>query len=239
MSSELPAVSREPQLSFTDQALTKLADRVLTMQAVGWVSQFASPELTERILYDGYDWADDPRWQESGAPTIEAYRRWAVRWCGMACLRMILLVRRGEAPSLYELAISAQDFGAYSDAPGAPGGLIYHPFVEYLAAEHELGAQVVTDITADELHSRIEDGVMAIASVHPEIRRPDVAAPGRGGHLVLVTGVTADAITFCDPSGHRAEAIHPTLPLAVFDQFFAGRAIIVAAGTSAGGRTPE
>lgn len=207
------------------------------MQTVPWVSQFASPELSERILYDGYDWADDPRWQETGAPTIEAYRSWAVRWCGMACLRMLLLARRGESPSLYDLAVGAQEYGAYTDAPGAPRGLIYRPFVDYLAAEQGIGAQVVTDITADGLRGRLDDGAVAIASVHPEIRRPQVPAPGRGGHLVLVTDVTAEEITFNDPSGHRGEAMNPTLPLTVFERFFAGRAIIVAPDASAGGST--
>jgi hypothetical protein len=38
-----------------------------------------------------------------------------------------------------------------------------------------------------------------MASVHRDIRRPDLPSPGRGGHLVLVTGYEDDRIHIRNP----------------------------------------
>jgi len=196
-------------------------------RVIPWVSQIASPELAEDVLYRGRDWADDPCWPDTGAPDLDSYRRWAVRWCGMACLRMVLLARDGAAPSLYDLTIGAKAYGAYSDKPGDPRGLIYRPFTEYLAAEHNLHATVATGLTADQLCEQVQEGALVIASVHPEIRRPQRPSPGKGGHLVLVTNTHDDTITFSDPSGHHTGARTATLRLDTFDQFFAERGVIL------------
>ena len=105
------------------------------------VTQYASAELIEQFRYGGRAHTDDPRWRESGAPDLETYAAWSQRWCGMACLRMVLLGRDGVAPTLWELAVEAAAHGAYSDAEGAPGGLIYAPFVAYLPRAHGLSAR--------------------------------------------------------------------------------------------------
>jgi len=189
--------------------------------------QFASPELAEDILYGGRDWTYDPRWLETGAPDLASYGHWAVRWCGMACLRMALLARDDAAPSLYELAVDAKKYGAYSYEPGAPEGLIFRPFVDYVRAEHGLHADVATDFTAPELCRPVQEGSLVIASVHPEIRRPHRPSPGRGGHLLLVTAAETDTVTFNDPSGHQPKARVATLPMATCDTFFARRGVIL------------
>jgi hypothetical protein len=83
------------------------------------------------MTYGSRPRGDDPRWRESGAPDQETYAAWCARWCGMACLQMALLARDGAAPTLYELAAGCVEYGAYTDAPGRPRGLIYRPFAEY------------------------------------------------------------------------------------------------------------
>jgi hypothetical protein len=191
------------------------------------VTQYASEGLVASILYGGHDRTDDPRWRESGAPDLAAYEQWTVRWCGIACLRMALLARDGAAPALHDLAVGAKAYGAYSDEPGQPEGLIYRPFVEYLQAQHSLRAEVATGLTVLGLCQAVRDGSFVIASVHPEIRRPHRPSPGRGGHLVLATAAKGDTVTYNDPSGHRPEALVATLPAAVFDRFFARRGIIL------------
>ena len=98
---------------------------------VPWITQYASPSLIAAITYEGHPRAEDPRWRESGAPDQETYAAWCSRWCGMASFRMALLARDGAAPSLYELAMGCQEYGAYADEPGRPRGLIYRPFAEY------------------------------------------------------------------------------------------------------------
>jgi len=179
------------------------------------------------ILYDGHDRTDDPRWRASGAPDLATYERWTVRWCGIACLRMVLLARDGESPSLYDLAVGAESYGAYADEPGKPRGLIYRPFVDYVAARHGLSSEVAVGLTAGELCQEVRGGSWVIASVHPEIRRPDRPSPGQGGHLVLVTAAADETVTFNDPSGHRPESLVATLPVTIFDRFYARRGIII------------
>jgi Peptidase_C39 like family len=192
---------------------------------IPWMTQYASPSLIAAILYGGHPRAEDPRWRESGAPDLETYAAWCSRWCGMACFRMALLARDGVAPTLYELAIGCMEYGAYTDEPGRPGGLIYQPFAEYARDKHALQADVVTELNSARLMAELDGGRLVIASVHPEIRRPGSDPPRTGGHLVLVTGHANELVTFHNPSGHTPEAVVATLPMPVFDRFAAHRGI--------------
>jgi hypothetical protein len=189
------------------------------------ITQYASPALIAAIAYEGHPAAADPRWRESGAPDRETYAAWCSRWCGMACLRMALLARDGTAPTLHELALGCARYGAYTEEPGRPRGLIYRPFAAYARDRHALRADVLTDLDPARLTAELDAGRLVIASVHPEIRRPWRDPPGTGGHLVLVTGHAQDLVTFHNPSGHTPEATVATLPLAVFDRFAAHRGI--------------
>jgi hypothetical protein len=193
---------------------------------VPWLTQYASPSLIAAITYDGHPRAEDPQWRQSGAPDQEAYAAWCARWCGMACLRMALIARDGAAPTLYELATGGMEFGAYTDEPGRPEGLIYRPFAEYVRDKHGLQADVITELDPARLTAELDEGRLVIASVHPEIRRPHTDPPPRtGGHLVLVTEHADDEVTFHNPSGHTPEAVVATLPVPVFDRFAAHRGI--------------
>ncbi len=189
------------------------------------IVQYGSPSLIGAITYGGHPRAQDPRWRDSGAPDRETYAAWCVRWCGMACFRMALLARDGVAPTLYELATGAMEYGAYTDEPGQPRGLIYRPFAEYARDKHGLRADVITELDPARLTAELDGGRLVIASVHPEIRRPRGDPPGTGGHLVLVTGHAGGRVTFHNPSGHTPEAVVATLPLPVFDRFAARRGI--------------
>lgn len=197
-------------------------------RGVPLVTQYASAPLIAEISYGGRSRLDDPRWPESGAPDLASYAEWSVRWCGIACLRMLLLARDGHAPSLYDLTMDGLRHGAYSNDPDQPDGLIYRPFAEYVRLVHALDAEVVRDLDPGRLVAEVRKGHFAIASVHPEIRRPHRPAPGRGGHLVLITGMTEDGeIGFLDPAGHTPAAARATLTVPVFETFFAGRGIVV------------
>ena len=192
---------------------------------VPWITQYASPSLIAAIAYGGLPRSEDPRWRESGAPDHETYAAWCARWCGMACLRMALLARDRAAPTLHELAVGCMECGAYTDEPGRPQGLIYRPFAEYSRDKHGLQADVITELGPARLMAELDLGRLVIASVHPEIRRPENDPPGTGGHLVLVTGHANGLVTFHNPSGHLPEAVVATLPMPVFDRFAAHRGI--------------
>lgn len=131
----------------------------------------------------------------------------------------------GTAPTLYELAIGCMEYGAYTDEPGRPRGLIYRPFAEYARDKHGLRADVITELGPARLITDLDAGRLVIASVHPEIRRPHRDPPGTGGHLVLVTGHDNGRVTFHNPSGHQPDAVVATLPMPVFDRFAAHRGI--------------
>jgi hypothetical protein len=192
---------------------------------IPWITQYASPSLIAAIAYEGHPRVEDPRWRESGAPDLETYAAWCSRWCGMACFRMALVARDGVAPSLYELAVGCAEYGAYTDDPGGPRGLIYRPFADYARDKHGLEAEVITELGAPRLAAELDAGRLVIASVNSQIRLPHTAPTRTGGHLVLVTGHAAGLVNFHDPAGHTPEAGVATLPMPVFDRFAAHRGV--------------
>lgn len=80
-------------------------------------------------------------------------------------------------------------------------------------------------LAATDLPGLLADGHLVMASVHREIRRPERPAPGRGGHLVLLTGHDHGSLHFHNPSGHTPDARRAILPIDTFETFFGGRGI--------------
>lgn len=193
-------------------------------------TQFASPELVGPIVEGGLDPATDPAWADSGAKSPAEYARWAGQLCGMTCLRMAL---GADAPSLFALRDGALRYGAYTqDGDGVIRGLIYAPFVEYVREKHGLDATVHRHLSPEEIPALLDGGRSVMASVHYAIRHPRRPAPGRGGHLVLLTSRTADGtgVHFHNPSGTTAATRSAELPLAEFERFFAGRGVSLRGG---------
>jgi hypothetical protein len=202
-------------------------------------TQFASPDLIGAIVYDEYDRSQDPLWPTSGATDVAEYVRWSGHCCGMSCLQMILQHRDGIAPALLPLLRGALKYGGYVEhGDGSIKGLIYAPFVNYIEAEFGLTGEVRAPLPLTELVEALQPvqsengnrtGRLVMASVHREIRRPERPAPGQGGHLVLITGYdpAAGTISFNNPSGHTPDAVSATLPIEVFETFYAGRGVVV------------
>lgn len=189
------------------------------------VTQYASPYLIERIAYDGHDPRDDPEWATTGAPSQSAYARWCRHMCGMACLRMALLHRDGQAPNLFQLLAGARHYEAYARKDGEIKGLFYVPFATYAYETHDLPVDVHGVMDPHDLLDLLDAGRMVMASVSKEIRRPERDPERRGGHLVLAIGHHEGQIVFRNPSGHTPEAREAILPLDRFNDFFAGRGI--------------
>ncbi|PYB72300.1 hypothetical protein [Rhizobium wuzhouense] len=171
----------------------------------------------------------DPLWRQSGAETVEDYARWAVNVCGMACLKMILAAR-GELHPTLALAGACTAYGGYvvNELDASIKGLIYAPFVTYVRERFGLSAEMMTDVATGNIPGLLTARPFFIASVNSGIRWPERLPPSKGGHLVLVTAASPETIRFHNPSGHDAASqANVTLPLAVFDRFFANRGIAV------------
>lgn len=196
------------------------------------VTQYASAELIDDIAYGGLNPASDPEWAVSGAPDVESYATWCGKWCGMACLRMILLGRDGVSPTLWELLAGSYPYGTYERGQdGSVGGMFYAPLVAYARETFGLEGEVYPDLPPDDLVKIAGDGRLVIASVHREIRRAGlVEPPAVGGHLVLVCGADAEreTIELRNPSGHHPGATAAVLPTGLFGRFYAGRGIAFA-----------
>ena len=195
-------------------------------RAIPWITQYATPTLIRSIAYEGHPAWDDPNWRLTGAPSQEIYGRWCGHLCGMACLRMVLFARDGQAPSIFALLDGCLRYGGYREEPdGQIKGLFYQPFVDFVRDRYKLEAEVITQLDADRLVREFGMGRLVIASVHREIRRPEVIPPKTGGHLVLVTERHNSHVTFYIPSGHTAESGVARLATETFDRFAAHRGI--------------
>ncbi len=192
------------------------------------LTQYASAELIEAIAYRGHDSGRDPRWASSGAADRAEYGRWCGHACGTVCLRMVLIHRDGWAPPLMHLVRQVRAAGGYVErADGSIHGLVYAPFVDHVRRTHGLEARVRTGMGVADVLDELDRGRMVIASVHKEIRRPRLAAPGRGGHLVLVVGHREGLVHLRNPSGHTPASRSAALAAKTFGEFFAGRGIVV------------
>ncbi len=132
-------------------------------------------------------------------------------------------------PPIHAVRRGVQARGGYVEEPdGAIRGLIYAGAIAWLA-EQGIAAQILLDLAAEEIPSRLAGGGLFIASVHAAIRWADRAPPGRGGHLVLVFGVTgAGELRFHNPSGDTpASRADARLAPSRFADFFAGRGILI------------
>lgn len=151
------------------------------MRAVPYECQWASPELAAELIAGRMTLAQDENWARSGARDRAEYVEWANHVCGMACLKMVLSHRDGEAPPLLELARRSLPYGAYVREGERIKGLIYAPFVEYVREQFALQAEVKVGLEAAELWALLSQYRYFIASVHPSIRRPRACRRSEAG----------------------------------------------------------
>ena len=199
-------------------------------RTVPYFSQWETASMTLPVLAEGASaLLRDPLWRQSGADTPEEYARWAVNICGMACLKMALAAR-GELRRTIDLARGCTAFGGYvvNETDDTIKGLIYAPFVTFVAERFNLRAETITGLATSGIPDVLVKNSAFIASVNSQIRWPDRAPPTKGGHLVLVTAATPDTIRFHNPSGHdEASQADVELPIATFDRFFANRGVAI------------
>lgn len=195
-----------------------------------YFSQWETAGMTTSVYAGGSSaLLRDPLWKNSGADTVEEYAHWGVNICGMACLKMILSVR-GEIHPTISLARICTAYGGYvvDKEDASIRGLIYTPFVSFVVDCFGIAAEAMTGIDAARITTILSEWQFLIASVNSDIRFPNSSPSVKGGHLVLITAATSNAVQFHNPSGHDASTrADVVLPLATFDRFFANRGIVV------------
>jgi hypothetical protein len=195
---------------------------------VPYYSQWESRHLVTEFISNTRSALDDPLWASSGAACVADYALWARHICGMACLKMLLEARTGVVHPTFELLRRAIHYGAYVVEGDDIRGMIYAPATEMLRRDCDVESEVITHIQAQDIPSLVSPGEFFIASVHPTIRWPDCEPPGKGGHLVLVTETTGDALTFHNPSGDTpASQEHALMHVDNFERYFSGRGILI------------
>lgn len=197
-------------------------------------SQWGDPRCNEALIVRGEDPAALHDWARDGYASADEYRYWARNVCGLACLRSVMRVWRPAAAdaTMRDLIDGATAAGALIPEADAVRGLYYRPFLSWIAAAFELDGEVVERSTAREHFESIRQastrrGVVAIASVTPEIRYPERQNDRVGGHLVLVHGFDGETVSFHNPSGIGATAADASLPVDDFQRFYAGRGMLV------------
>lgn len=197
---------------------------------VPYYSQWESPDLVPALLDGSMRASDDPAWAASGARTPQEYEYWSVRVCGLACLKMILASRALPVPPMMRLVERALAWQVYIPDGDGVAGMIYRPFADWVSRDYGITAEVMPELSLELLSQAVSPGMPAIASVHSWVRWPDRTPPGRGGHLVLVTGAAGGLVRLHNPSGLPGTSQRDALISAAdFTKFFAGRGLIIRA----------
>lgn len=188
-----------------------------------FVAQFEPPETTEeRIANRANEDLNLPEWN----------------WCGICCLRMVLLGMNKEAPSLFEMYQKAFDqYGVFRMIDGRVVGAYHRELAQYTRMEFGLFTECVRGQSTSDIAQLLTRGAFVIASVSSKIRKLEGANPERrSGHFVLVYGVHEDnnSRSFlihnsagC-PSLGTQSAVH--IPEDRFNACFSGNGIMIADG---------
>jgi hypothetical protein len=195
-----------------------------------YYSQWESPRLVDKFIYQTLPVSKDPQWKKSGASTPKDYEYWSWNLCGIACLRMVLAGKKIPVPPAVTLAKKSIKYGCYTPTPDFIGGLFYKPFINFLTGKFHLQSIIANPLSIKRIKYYLSQKCYVIASISPQIRNPDSHPAKKGGHLVLITGYNSAAktLTFQNPSGfYRKSQQNVLLSESVFSRFFANRGIIV------------
>lgn len=140
-----------------------------------FVPQFESAEAVERRIANREN-------EDMNAP------EW--NWCGICCVRMILLGLGRDAPTREEMYRTAFDQGVFKMVDGNVIGAYHSELADYIAQEFGYHASTHRRRTTEDLARSIADGAYAIVSVSAAVRDLDGGKPERkNGHLVLAYAV--------------------------------------------------
>ncbi|BET09977.1 C39 family peptidase [Pandoraea sputorum] len=195
---------------------------------VPYRSQWANPELNEKIIKFNMDPCEDPDWINSGFATPDDYRFWSNRSCGIACLESILDFMKIPHPNRRELIEAATSWGAYIKiSDNSVKGLIYEPFCNWIRDAYKINSFIYENEKFDYVGKFIKKSFMVISSVSTEIRSPNNPNNRKGGHLILVHGIEGKTLYLHNPSGIPPFQQDAAINMETAERFHAGRGIIV------------
>lgn len=172
---------------------------------------------------------DRSRWRQHGFESAEESDVWSDRACGVACVAMVLEFATAVPASVVDLLHEGRDQGAYCDRGWLHAGLAE------LLVRRGVPATAEQVESVDDLATIVRVGCPVIASVTLQFPLDG----SKGGHLVLVTGVTCEAdrvasVHFNDPG--RWGADNNVVPAERFAASFTGRIIRTMAPVAVPGR---
>ncbi len=210
---------------------------LMVSHPIPYACQFASPEHVWEFINKTRDLTSDPRWEEYGAASPDEYRYWALRSCGVVCVKMAVEGVAGIAPRpamdwVHEgLAIGGYLAEIRKDRPVEVGWK--HSALAGLARRHGLHAELAAGITLEGVADHLGTDRLIIASVTSELGE-DAPITRHNGHLVVVFGAVLDgggeveSVIAHNPSGRRPELqAGAKIPAARFMEGFSGRGIVI------------
>ena len=204
---------------------------------IPYACQFASPELVREFILKTRDLTSEPCWPDYGAASPEEYAHWALRSCGVVCVKMAVEGLTGISPRPVMawvregLALDGYRTEIRHDRPVEIGWK--HAALADLARQHGLAAELVSHLSLDALAEHLRANRVVIASVTSELgEEADITR--HSGHLVVVIGAElstngeVEQIIIHNPSGHTLELqANAHVPAPRFGAGFSGRGIIV------------
>ena len=204
---------------------------------IPYTCQFASPELVRALINKQILLEDDPCWADYGAASPEEYAHWALRSCGVVCVKMAVEGISGKTAGTVMdwvkagLALDGYITDKRSDRPAEVGWK--HATLARLASEHGCHTGLIANQTLDDLADHFRADRLLIASVTSELGE-DGPLTRRNGHLVVVYGLTlgeggaVESVTLHNPSG-RTAALQSgaSIPAGRFADGFSGHRIVV------------
>jgi hypothetical protein len=205
---------------------------------VPYTCQFATPDLVANFLFDGRPLQSDPNWAEYGADTPDQYAHWAMRSCGVVCVKMVAEGLGAPSRSVMAwiqagLALDGYLTDRRAERPVEIGWK--HSALAELARQHGCHAERLSGLGMVNLAALVRTDRCFLASVSSEIGEgEDVPITRRNGHVVVVHGFAEDAdnrlthFMLHNPSGRSPDLReNARIPVARFAEAFSGRGIAV------------
>jgi hypothetical protein len=218
-----------------DKPLQALNKTVQFPRAVPYYCQIADQTNVADYLDKGKSILQDPFWQNTGAATQQEYAYWAVRSCGMVCVKMVVEALGGPRLPLQAWIERGLSLDAYLTEQRSEKATIEKGWLHAGLAQVMEQAGLRTEVKPVDMVGLYEDlamGKLAIASVSHELGI-EKEITHQGGHLVVVTGMLSNAgeisaVVIHNPSG-RSAALQAGagIPVKRFAEAFSGRVITV------------